>query len=102
MGAQGQASLDFGAFPGSQEAFVDVTGQAGFVSTSAVEAFVLPKATADHSADEHRHEEIQVHGVYQADGTIRVYGRNTADAPSRSHPSGIRLHGVWNVGWVWV
>lgn len=98
--ALGTATLDFGAFPGTDEATVDVTGQTGFVSTSAVEAYVSPKATAEHSLDEHRVEELQVHGAYQADGTIRIYGRCTSDG-SRS-PNAHKLYGHWNIGWVWV
>lgn len=92
MGAQGTASLDFGAFPGSDEATVDVTGQAGFVAGSLAEAWLYPKDTADHTIDEHRVECLRVDAAYQADGTIRIYGRQT---------DGEKLDGVWNVGWVW-
>lgn len=100
MGAQGTSSLDFGAYPGANEATLDVTGQAGFVAASAVEAWVQPKATADHSADEHRIEEVDVAGVYQADGTIRLYGRHTGSGSRDGN--GQKLYGVFNVGWVWV
>jgi hypothetical protein len=100
MGANGTALLDFGAYPGVNEVTLDVTGQTGFVSTSNVEAYVQPKATADHSADEHRIEEIQVSAVYQADGTIRLYGRSTA-LGSRDG-NGHCLYCKFNTGWVWV
>lgn len=53
MGAQGTATIDFGAFPGTTDAFVAVTGQAGILSGSLVEAWLLPAATAVHSSDEH-------------------------------------------------
>lgn len=49
----GTATVDFGAFPGSWEASVVVTGQAGILATSVVGAWLRPEATADHSADEH-------------------------------------------------
>lgn len=92
MGAQGVASLDFGAAPGTDEAFVDVTGQAGFVAASLAEAWVYPIDTATHTADEHRVAGLQVDAAYQADGTIRIFGRQVDADP---------LDGAWNVGWVW-
>jgi hypothetical protein len=92
MGAQGTANLDFGAHPGADEAFVDVTGQTGFVASSLAEAWLYPKDTADHSADEHRVADLQVDAAYQADGTIRIFGRQVDAEP---------LSGVFNVGWVW-
>jgi hypothetical protein len=99
VGAQNTVLLDFGAAPGAQEATVDVTGQAGFVSTSLCEAWILPVATVDHSADEHRHEEIDVKAAYLADGTIRVYGRCTANGAGGATRH--KLYGKFNVGWVW-
>lgn len=99
MGAQGAAVLDFGAFPGANSASVDVTGQTGFVSASLAEAFVYPAATVEHSADEHRVEELRVDAVYQADGTIRIYGQHTGQG--NRCPNGYRLYGRFNVGWVW-
>lgn len=53
MGAQGTSTLDFGAFPGSFDAVVVITGQAGIVAGSLVEAWIRPVATAVHSVDEH-------------------------------------------------
>jgi hypothetical protein len=92
MGAQGTASLNFGAAPGTDEAFVDVTGQTGFVVGSLAEAWLYPIDTADHTADEHRVAGLQVDAAYQADGTIRIFGRQVDADP---------LDGVFNVGWVW-
>jgi len=60
MGATGTTTVDFGAFPGSSDTFVDVTGQASILSGSLVEAWVFPVATADHTADEHWIEGIKV------------------------------------------
>jgi hypothetical protein len=98
--ATGTVNLNFGAFPGTNAATVDVTSQTGFVSTSAVEAWVFPKATTEHSVDEHIIEELAVSGTYQADGTIRIYGQATGIG-SRSQ-NGHNLYGNFNVGWVWV
>ena len=105
MADSGTTTLNFGAFPGSPEASVDVTGQTGFVSTSEVEAWVMPVATADHSVDEHLIENLKVMAHYQADGTIRIKGsvepffgfRPPAGEGTQRH----RLFGQFTVGWVW-
>jgi len=60
MGAQGTTTVNFGAFPGSFDTSVAVTGQAGIAAGSLVEAWLFPVATADHSADEHLVEPIKV------------------------------------------
>lgn len=99
MGAQGSALLDFGAYPGAHSAFIDVAGLTGYVATSLMDAWIVPKATVDHSADEHRIEELRVDAVYQADGTIRIYGEHTG-LGSRC-TNGHNLYGKFNVGWVW-
>lgn len=49
-------SLNFGAFPGSSEASVSVTGLTGISATSKVEAyFMADDTTADHTAADHRY-----------------------------------------------
>lgn len=59
MGAQGTAIVDFGAAPGKTDALVVITGQAGIVTGSLVEAWLFPKDTGTlgtdtyHSHDEH-------------------------------------------------
>ena len=99
MAASGTTTIDFGTYPGSHSATVDVTGQTGFTASSQTEAWVMPVATATHSVDEHRLEEIKVDAVYQADGTIRIYGEHTGSG-SRS-TNGHNLYGTFTVGWVW-
>ena len=101
----GTATLNFGAFPGSVEAEVDVTGQTGFVAASQVEAWVLPIATADHSADEHMAERIRVTAVYKVNGTLTIRGFNN-DSPvfradNRCGAQPQRLWGQWSIGWAW-
>lgn len=92
MGAQGIATLDFGAFPGASDATVAVTGQAGIVAGSLIEAWIRPEATADHSVDEHRVEEIQVVADTIVAGTgFTIFGR------TRNY----RLYGAWSVAWAW-
>lgn len=95
-GASGTAVLDFGAFPGSSDASVVVAGQANILSSSIPEAYIVPSPTADHSADEHRVEELSVVAGNVVAGTgFTIYGKSTAfgDAALCS--------GKWNIGWVW-
>jgi hypothetical protein len=50
--ATGTAVLDFGATP-AENASVVVTGQAGILTTSHVEAFMMRDSTTDNGVDEH-------------------------------------------------
>ena len=53
---QGTATIDFGAWPGSNEASVAVTGQAAILATSKAEAYVMADdTTSDHTASDHRY-----------------------------------------------
>jgi hypothetical protein len=130
MGAQGTATLDFGAFPGKSDTSVAVTGQASIVAGSLVEAWIRPEATADHSADEHMVETLKVFaGNIVAATGFTIYGFNTselfqdpenargqggnkanagttfagkgASAPSDNYRMGTRIYGLWTVAWVW-
>lgn len=96
MGAQGTATLDFGAFPGSSDATVAVTGQTAIVGGSLAEAWVVPADTADHTIDEHTVEPPAVFVINIVAGTgftIRgVYQGGGQDT---------RTYGQWNIGWVW-
>ena len=90
--ATGTTTIDFGAFPGATDATVAVTGQAAIVAGSLVEAWIRPVATADHTADEHRVEEIQVVADTIVAGTgFTIFGR------TRNH----RLYGLWTAAWAW-
>lgn len=117
MGAQGNATLDFGAFPGSSVTNVDVAA-AGVISTSAVEAWIRPVATADHTDIDHVAAAMRVIGTYLSDGNIRIYGLNTNDVMPPEEFQTIRTDdrglvvlpqrqpspmfvGQFNVSWVW-
>jgi hypothetical protein len=122
MGAQGTAILDFGAFPGSSVTTVDVAAT-GVVSTSAVEAWISPVASADHTAEDHMAAPLRVVGSYLSDGNIRIMGFNTNDVMPPLEPQPIStnnttgtlirpksvqarqnmpmLVGQFNVWWVW-
>jgi hypothetical protein len=127
MGAKGTAIVDFGAFPGLSDASVAVTGQAGILSTSLVEAWIYPLATSDHSADEHMVETIHAFAdastiVAGTGFTIKAFNMSEFYAqPATPGPSGFRsaattvfgfvggsvsqkgtrLYGKWTVAWVW-
>lgn len=111
MGAQGTATLDFGAFPGSSHASVAVTGQASIVAGSLVEAWIRPDATDDHSADEHMLETIKVvaRDIVASTG-FTIHGINSSEVNENFPPyrdardgrgAGTRIYGQWTVAWVW-
>lgn len=122
MGAQGTATLDFGAFPGSSVAYVDVAAP-GVVAGSAVEAWIRPVATADHTDTDHVAAAMKVVGQYLSDGNLRIYGINDNDVipplepqpPRADQATGITpgtggslgrqpspmLVGLFSVWWVW-
>lgn len=124
MGAKGTAEVDFGS--GGTHATVNVTGQTNILSGSLVEAWLMPVATASHSADEHviaAHElrvvagppsagvGFTIHALYQAPPEPL-----TAPTPSKFRPAATTVHGgtkpslggtvkrvrgAFTVGWVW-
>lgn len=125
MGAQGTATLDFGAFPGKSDASVAVIGQAAIVAGSLVEAWIRPVDTTDHTADEHMLETIKVFAANIVAGTgFTIYGFNSSQlneplefpgisrfrsavatvygyaAPSKGG-IGTRLYGTWTIAWAW-
>ena|SRR5215217_6510437 len=96
MGAQGQTTVDFGAFPGSSDTSIAVTGQAAILTGSLVEAWLRLEATADHSVDEHWVEEIEVSA-----GNIIAGTGFTIYALHRPAQDDTMLYGQFTVGWVW-
>lgn len=95
MGASGTTTVDFGTFPGTSTAAVDVTGQAGILSNSLVEAWVLPVTTADHTDLEHILDPPRVIAGSIVAGTgFTIY--------ATAWPGGLNLHyGQYTVAWVW-
>lgn len=111
MGAQGTTTVDFGS-TGSVEAVATVTGQAGITGASLAEAWIWPVATATHTADEHRIEEITVragnivagvgftiwaHYTPARGGMVQEVGGRGRTALRRR----ARLRGVYTVAWAW-
>jgi hypothetical protein len=120
MGAQGTATVNFGAFPGASDASVVITGQNAILSSSLVEAWLFPAATADHTHDEHLVETISViAGNIVAGVGFTIYAVNNSTLfetpPDRAYlpgdtigytgpnvaGTGTRIYGVWSVAWVW-
>jgi hypothetical protein len=91
--AQGTATIDFGATP-AEEATVTVSGQAGFVSTSAVEAWIQHgDSTVDNGVDEH--EEFAALSPlackWTVDGSFEI----------KAMPIAMLGIGTFKVHWVW-
>lgn len=127
---QGTAVIDFGAFPGSSDATVTVTGQTAFnATTHAVQVWLRLVDSANHTADEHMLESIAVQATAYVTGTgftIRAVNTSQLNEPliaaannrgrvstatniqhsfGASSPAiggrGTRLHGQWNINWRW-
>jgi hypothetical protein len=113
MGASGSTTINFGAFPGGMDTTAVITGQAGIVGGSLVEAWLVPLATADHTADEHWVETIAIVAGNIVAGTgFTIYAQSDAQViplnqaincgPDQSPlPPGHRLYGLWSVSWCW-
>lgn len=102
MGAQGTTTINFGAAPGSFQASVAITGQTGIVSGSLVEAWIMPTATSDHSADEHLINPPRLMAGNIVAGTgFTIYGFAPDTAGSGVDSSASKLYGQYTVAWVW-
>lgn len=87
----GTAEIDFGDFPGSNEASVTVTAT-GITESAHVEAWVMASdTTADHTASDHRYFPLFA-ALTAAAGTnaLTIYARSTE-----------KLQGAWAVHYVW-
>ena len=92
MSAIGTATLDFGT--GSNEASVEVTGQASILATSKTDAFIMADdETSDHTASDHRYLACLAGitcGTPVAATGFTIYGTSTQ-----------KLTGTYQVRWVW-
>jgi len=91
---QGTATIDFGAFPGNNEASVAVTGQASILATSKAEAYIMGDDTSGtHTAADHRYAPLFIAltcGTPTASTGFTIYGRSTE-----------KLEGTFALRWVW-
>jgi len=90
----GTATIDFGAFPGTSEASIAVTGQGSILASSKVEAFIMADdTTSDHTASDHRYVGLWLNlscGTPTGGTGFTIYGRSTE-----------KLQGTFAVRWVW-
>lgn len=91
---QGTAVLDFGVFPGSNEASVVVSGQAAILATSKASAFVMADDTSGtHTANDHRYFGALVGltcGTPTAGNGFSIHARSTE-----------KMQGTFALRWVW-
>jgi hypothetical protein len=90
----GTATVDFGAYPGANEASVVVSGQTGITTSAVVNAFIGADSTSlDHTASDHRYAALFMGvscGTPVADSGFTIYARSTE-----------KLQGKWTVQWSW-
>ena len=91
---QGTAVIDFGSWPGHNEASVNVTGQGTISASSKVEAyFMADDSTGDHTASDHKYAAAMIAltgGNLQAGTGFTIYGRCLD-----------KMQGTFTVRWVW-
>jgi hypothetical protein len=91
---KGTEVIDFGAFPGSNEASVDVTGQTSISAGSYAEAYVMDDAVGPHTQNDHRYFSLFAGltcGQPTAGVGFTIYARSTE-----------KMQGPFVVRWVWV
>ena len=92
--AIGTATIDFGAFPGSNEASVAVTGQTTVSATSKAEAFVIGDDTSsNHTAKDHQYFNALASltcGTPSAGTGFTIYATSVH-----------KLQGQFSIRWVW-
>jgi hypothetical protein len=90
----GTATINFGAFPGTSEASVAVTGQATISATSKAEAWIMGDDTStSHTAADHKYAPqffSLTCGTPSAGTGFTIYARS-------QH----KMQGTWSVRWVW-
>lgn len=89
----GSATLDWGSFPGSNEASVTVTGQTDITADAHVEAMYMAEALSSKTANDHAYiallSELTCGGIVAGTG-FTIYGRSLE-----------KLQGSFTVHWVW-
>lgn len=93
MPASGQTTITGGAAAMTNEVIATITGQTGILAASSeVDAWVMAKATGDHSVDEHRINQLKVDAYNIVDNTGFDISLRCENGP---------LRGDWNISWVW-
>ncbi|MDP2786258.1 MAG: hypothetical protein Q8O38_16945 [Sulfurimicrobium sp.] len=92
-GGSGSAVIDFGAFPGSNESSVAVTGQSAILATSAADAVWMVESTADHTDSDHAYASLFIVLIC----TVPSPGVGfTINARSQD-----KMQGTYKVRWNW-
>lgn len=93
MSTQNTTTVNFGAFPGTTDTSVAVTGQAAITTANLVEAWIYPVATADHLADEHWVDPPDIVAGTIVNGVgFTIYAKTNNNK---------RHYGQYTVAWVW-
>ncbi len=89
----GTATIDWGAFPGSNEASIAVTAQADIVAGAHCEAMYMYDVLGDKTANDHRYidalSDLTCGTIVDGVG-FTIYGTSTE-----------KLQGAFTVHWVW-
>jgi hypothetical protein len=112
--SSGTTTISFGAFPGSSSATATIIAGAAADPNAVVDAWVIPIATADHSADEHIGDPPLVVAAVVAGGNIVISGYpsgrdlavppgtppgNTAGSQAPIGQQQVMPYGAWSVAW---
>jgi len=93
--AVGSVEIDFGSFPGSNEASVAVTGQSLVTSSAKVDAYIMADSTtSNHTASDHKYSKVFIDltcGTPTDSVGFTIYARS-------EH----KLTGKFLIQWVWV
>jgi hypothetical protein len=91
--ATGTATIDFGAYPGSNEASVVISGQTTISATSAAEAYFMAETSGAHTPSDHSYVALFAAltcGIPTAATGFTIYATS-------EH----KLQGTFSVHWVW-
>lgn len=91
--ATGSAVIDFGAYPGSNEASVTVTGQSTILSTTNVEAWLMAEPATGHTINDATYAALLIAltcGAPTAATGFTIYARSAE-----------KMQGQFKVRWVW-
>jgi hypothetical protein len=111
--SSGVTTISFGAFPGSSSATTTIIAGAAADPNAAIDAWVTPIATADHSAEEHAGDPPLVVAAVVSGGNIVINGYPSgrdlfvpAQTPFVNTPSQMPIgmqqvmpYGAWSVAW---
>ena len=93
MSGKGTAVIYFGAFPGSSEAFVVITGQGSIASDSDTDAWFISVPTSDHTLNDHAYAAVLVgltSGAIVGGTGFTIYARCLQ-----------KMQGTFNIEWAW-